>query len=1206
MSFKNLILLLCLTSLSACSWMRDQPKDGDSSKPGQNSAFKSESLNLDCLKVMPKQLQYLFNGQYTTSNADQDQVRQIWGCLDKSLYVFGTRVKGKNSGAYSALELRRFANKYLPAENQFTPELTDSIFRLKKAVLGGSDSLITTGDQSDKDVSEIKRLRQKLNRFGEIILPLAPYIPVLLTSPSDGSNQRLLASQSLNRFIMDFALILEDSQNSLLWSDLGAFIHEVELYTQKGSPSALTVIREQIPLYQYVKLLLVGGNETLIETSKWKPIFSSISSFYNAIYVASKPNQQLDQLKIEIQSSESDQRKATEKITSLLLSMKANKTLYSKKSVETVADGWAKVLLINAFLFPKSQGSLSLKTFLDSDDLKRYAGYMIDEIIELSKNPNDVGLIQSMTYHLNSLIKGSADQDLSPNGQVGALSVSSIQEYTTQLKPMFLDPSQVELVRAGMEAIKNLSAILIGRNSDRLSHIDLENLIQKLSDLYVTWAMDTKKKQNFPELIGQTFDIVLRAPYTPYAVTLTQINATIDSIQKVTQVLSPSTKIDWNLYRDRIKSAFKLKNLLYGKADNTIYSAQLKEFQKDLEPFRNVEDFTGSFTELSYFLNTNLFAEEMDLNKLLEEVDSFLPEKKKITTYGFSYEQIGLIKAIVIGGSATKISKTEYSEMARIASSVSKNIIPLFNALPEKFKVGLNSQTIGLAEGAFRAFAEGKKEDIRTSDLESFLYQMMKNSGIKITHESLFTTIKGVNQRVLTVDPEQRKAKKVTEIPLKISAKGFKTFVTVLEQMKLSFIDVENAFKGQDPKVSVAREVLEQRLLRSENKEMLAHIQPIIDGTTGKPHLEARGKRNNQYFFDDLMYKSMIYNVLDWAFRAYQIEEGGINTADLPRLNYNETVDVLTDINDLIYDLGFAFTKGTAVEAATKRMQTINLFMQNGNGDGYVDLYETTEFLTMSLTGKLILDDARKGLAETCLPKVALWAGIEKFTYKCLNRSFFSDDFIQKIYSSVAPQVVEHYVSLSPSDKDTFRRSILTAADSKWKDDGSIDLDNLETVVSIPYYMENIFERMDTNYNGILEFSEAMKAFPVFCGEIKKAGGSDIRGECGPGQDPREVEAVFGHLLLYGTPPDVSGNKVQKTIKGLQFRNWAKGWISDLRYTRDEDFRPLNRKDLLSIISNLSTSISPVAETPSPDSPGREGDDSLRLAPPVGAQPGSP
>ena len=732
-----------------------------------------------------------------------------------------------------------------------------------------------------------------------------------------------------------------------------------------------------------------------------------------------------------------------------------------------------------------------------------------------------------------------------------ALSVSAIQDYATQLKPLFNDPTQLDLIRAGMDTIHNLSAILIGRDSDTLSHSDMENLIQKLSDLYIVWVSEGSKKSNLPNLIGQSLDVLLRPPYTPYSISMNQITSTLNNIQKVVQVLQPDNKVDWDLYRSQIRSGFKIKNLLYGKADNTLYSAQLKELQKDLEPFRNSDDSVENFTALANLLKTNLFAEEIDLNQFLDEVDVFLPANQKIESFGFSKEQIGLLKAIIFGGNAQKITKDEFSEMARIAASVSKFVIPVSKTLPQGFVLGMNSPTAALAEAGLQALIEAKSEPMKTADLEKFLFLSFQKAKLPVTHATLKILLTGLNQRVLTasLNPNAIKGPKETQFPATLPTQGFKALVQLLEGAKLSFADLEQTFSGLDRSTPYPQSFLLNRFSRPETKRYLTSLQPLFDAKSGTPHLEARGKKGDGYSFDDLTYKVLLYRVLEWAFPFYEIESDPDATA--PRLTFNDTTDLLTDLNDLIYELGLSFTRGTPEESAKKRMQTINLFTQAGNGDDYVDVDETVEFFTLSFGGKVLLKNVRNDLGVACYPEVKDPQTILRFSYPCITKSFFSNDFMTKNYSGVVPQTVEEYVGLNADDRETFRTATLTAASSKWTETGSMILDDLETLVSIPYYVENIFERMDTNFNGNIEFSEAMKVFPVFCKAIKDAGGSQVHGECGPGLDPNEVEAIYGYLMYFGAPPDVSGGFFSKVFKGIKFKTWAKHWRKSYRYTSD-------------------------------------------------------
>ena len=107
-----------------------------------------------------------------------------------------------------------------------------------------------------------------------------------------------------------------------------------------------------------------------------------------------------------------------------------------------------------------------------------------------------------------------------------------------------------------------------------------------------------------------------------------------------------------------------------------------------------------------------------------------------------------------------------------------------------------------------------------------------------------------------------------------------------------------------------------------------------------------------------------------------------------------------------------------------------------------------------------------------------------------------------------------------------------------------------------------------------------MRGFPIFCREIKKAAGTSIQGSCEPGEDPSQVEAIYGHLLMKGTAPKsiLPGDSIiQKITTAKDFLLWLFTWYHLDKNPAVRDSKPpfLYRKDLLNIISNLSATFAP-------------------------------
>lgn len=1152
-----------LLALSSCAWIQDKPKD--------MQEFKSESLDLSCLNEMPDQLQTLFEGGYTFSDADKVEQGKIWRCLDKSLTTFSKHTRGATVGVYTSKELRDFANRYLPKNRLFDDKLVDSIFKLKRAVLGGTDTQISQ--------EEIHSLIAKLNKFGDIMTPFYGHLGTLTRFDGKTARQKHVASEALNRFVMDLAELMSDSVNTVAWNDIIYFVTQLERYTGAGKPTALTAVREQLPLFQHFKLLLVGGDENAIERDKWKPIFLAVSHLYNSLFLTDNTSQLLESLSIEIDSTEQEQKRAVEKITGALKVLKNDPTLHARRPVEIMADSWGKVLLLNSFLFPRSQGSLALKPFLSSPTLRKIAGYIVDQALLIQKNAIDPALIQSMSENLVTLVEQAAVANAPQVGVNSPFSYSAFREYMPQVKPLFKDPKMYDLIYDGVSALKAATPIIIGRDSDFLTTKDLRSILQKATDLYLAWNKSTSNEES----IAQSFEIILRAP-SFFSLQANQLESAIEAAKRLANNDKLKLNMPWDKLSDFVKKGLSAKAVLFGNTDKAISNVELRQLAGLWDPFRKGTDFTkglpDALAEAANILKNSPFA-AAKIEKLIPVIDSFLPESQSIEKLGFTAEELGYIKAILVGGSNSSIERNEYTDLARVSSALVRKVYPIYQKQPKNFAFGLNSATFALAEAAFQSLIDSRSGSVRgyisNDDLKKIIYSVLnKSSARPVQMKTIETLLIGLNHRIL----QGNKQSKPKSLSGSISMDQLKPLVAVFHNISVTLADYENAFTAVDSKrTPLDKKVIAAQLTTAAAKTLLDGIQPIINGTTHLPYFSAPGKKNAYYYLEDLSYKSAIYHVLNWALPAYKIEADP-TAGNMIRLTHNDLVGLMDDLGDLMYELGMTFATSTSEESATSRMQTINLFTQSGNGDGMMGVFETTEFLTMTFGGKVLLSQVRKTLGDHCYPEVKDALTIEKFSVACLKKVLFAPELFTRTYTQVAPQMAEHFVELTAEKRNDFANSALTAANAGWTEEGSLDLTDLEVLVSVPYYAENIFEKMDANFDGVLNFTEGMSGFPVFCGEIKKAAGSSVKGSCVPGEDPNQVEAVYGHMLFKGEPPRgiKSGDSIWTKIKEAKnFLLWVRYWN---RLYRDPETRnalppQLKRSDLLSIISNLSSSIAP-------------------------------
>jgi hypothetical protein len=1258
MFFRKLTTLaLVMSLLSSCSWLRDKPK--------AQKGFETGELDLTCLRTMPTQLQALFAGQYTESEKDQASVKAIWTCLDRSLNTFSKYTHGSNSSYYTDKELLEFANRYLPEDNLFNTNLVTSIFKLKTAVLGGTDQNINQ--------IEIVKLRKKLNRFGEIILPLAPYISTLLKPYQDLSESKgQIAGVRLNKFISDFAILLGDSENTVTWNVLSGFVGELEKYLKSPNPTALTVVREQVQVFQYLKILVVGGDENGIENTKWNPIFKSISAIYNALFMSTTTTEMMDLLVLEIQSNHLEQKEATEKLTQTLKLLKNDPNLYSKSTIQLLSDRWAKALILNAFLYPNSQSKLAIKPFLSSSLIRKITANLLDQLSQIKSGDQSVAIIGKMAENLSQLIEqayfsnafeltnqstqlkkfvetfsknknapSNIDQinntitqlynsirnsiqkntplNMSEIGSITSqinnllsvaskkpstdldqlndlylntcllikqadpnnsnLNINDLRHFLSQLKPLFTNENDYKIIDSALDILQDVSSILIGKNSENISYKDLRYLLLKANDIYAAWK--TENPVDFNKALATSLNVFIRQP-SASVITIDQIQALLGKCQNLLTTMNFTTSIDWDQLNQMVIKGAKLKSVLFGNSNKKITNYELTQILNTWNVFTSKKDLDDVLESLAKFFRNNPYS-SVKVDELMAAVDAFLPNDKKLSKLGLTPELAGSLKAFLVGGDNKILDDSEYSKIAQLGFTVYRNLKPILNTLPADFKFGLNSTSFAVFEAGLQGLIDGKDYTFSNDALKELLLSQLNGSGLTVHAKTIDSLLIGLNHRILG----SNKGKKPKTYPASFSSSklvGLKEFVS---KTKLNFQDIENAFSGVSSTQSLTGKEIYSRLKRNDTRFILSSLHPIMNGKTSMPYFTSiNGKPQVDYYQTDLNYKSLIYQALLWVFPSYEVEKDPTKKGPLPRLSFNDLVDLFDDVNDAVYEFGLSFSLGSAVDSAKTRMQSINLFTRTGNGDDYIDVIETTDFLTTTFAGKTLLDEVRRQLVKNCYPQNFSYKTQTGFSYECLKNEFFGKSQFTGFYGKVVPLMSEHFMKLNAQEQDDYRKSTLTAVHAGWEKESQLDLSDLETLVSIPYYIENIFLRLDHDYNGILNFTEAMSGFPIFCREIKKAGGDSIKGSCEAGEEPKQVEAIYGHLLMKGVAPRTiqpDDTIWEKAKVAKEFLLWLYTWNHLDRDPKVRDKTPpfLQRKDLLSIISNLSTSIAP-APAPAP------------------------
>lgn len=1162
-------LALAALLTQSCAWIQDRPKPAP--------ALQSEAMNLKCMDDLPRRLQKLSEGDYTASSSDQQELKGLWSCLDKAVYSFAEYTHGRSGENYSQAEMQEFANRFLPNNKKLSSSFADAIYRLKSSMLGGTTTYLTK--------QEIHELRQKLNRFGELTLPISPWVKVLLAPQKYAAQERKLAADQIKAFLNDLTNIFSEGQHATSWKDFSDFVSELDTFlaedtqgfsarlftfgTTSKKVSALAFIKEQLPIFQYVKLLIVGGSETEIELAKWKPIFKGISNLYQAFLLSNNSTELLENLNFALESTTDDQQKATTQISSLLKSMVAEgDRLASFEMVKTLASGWAMAMVANNMVFPKLKGAIAVQTFTHSLPLRKLAGTALDLFLKIDWNHPKPEQVKELSYQLQAML----DPNILGVGanDINSFKISDIEATIAQLEPLFASKTNFQLFKQGVKLLPLGRSLLLGKTNEEIQVSDLKEMLSKMTEVYLQWAVPFKNQEDWIEAVGASLDILLKSP-TANWIRQDEVLAVIDQAQTVVQSAEIQIDLPWKNFKILTKSAFEMKALAFGTAPQSLSLYEIKTLKSVWDALRVPGDYSTRLESLGDRLKASPFR-DLSISAVYEQAKPVLEILGMTLPSEIDAQGIGLLKGLAWGGSTGQFEKTDHANYAYAAASAYRELYPL---IKDGLTLTFNSKMTSLLKATLNWAMHLKRTEPETpwSTLKSFTLWASGKMGYTLRDQSAEDLLIALQHRLLGAQKTPKPKTLVGSFKPEVLKPVYDLLSTLNEQL----IDLDRAYQGISIATTpVAKEKIEALVTLPEVKRIVELYPPQINALTGALEFPKLGQTLNDYYYLDIAYKLFCKQAVEWVFRNYHLNEdpfGEIQPKGL-YLNVTDATDLLESINGFLMDFEVSFSQKSPADIALERFTTINTFTQTGNGNPFVEVDETVEFLSMTLGGQVLMTNIRKGLAEACAPGVP-YREVKAFPGHCLIKTYFQLPFMKKIYEPIMPQLTQQLESFDEAQLEDFKKSTLFTIDPKIGENDTFYLNHIEIIASLPQYIENLVTKMDLNHNSVLEFSELYREFPRFCLEIKRAGKGMLKGSCNPGYSGGQIEAVFGYIILNGEPPDAPQptDRPRVWLKKAAFMlKWFATWrkMNKSPEYRDPISMKLTRKDIVKIFANLA------------------------------------
>lgn len=237
---------LSVTVISSCGVL------GEKEKPS-TSLSQSNAACLDELGPLTE--------EFLDGTVSESKWRSTWDCVDDTIGLFKTYVKGSEVNGYNASDLRLLTQRFLFAKKTVTAKLIDGALNVKAALFGGVETKLSNG--------ELDQFRNLARFLKEETTRLIPHLRNRKINPT-AQNMRAFAD-AISEFGDRFAIFLNTAPNRKLTTEKALqFVTELSAISVNADSEKLTQWTRAL---QEVKVLLVRGETDGISGKDWTSLF---------------------------------------------------------------------------------------------------------------------------------------------------------------------------------------------------------------------------------------------------------------------------------------------------------------------------------------------------------------------------------------------------------------------------------------------------------------------------------------------------------------------------------------------------------------------------------------------------------------------------------------------------------------------------------------------------------------------------------------------------------------------------------------------------------------------------------------------------------------------------------------------------------------------------------------------------------------------
>ncbi len=252
MSFKNLLLLLTICSVTGCS-------EFINGKKKEEEVLKFSSDRFACLSAVPETFRNMTSEKSTPEKLEESLV-----CLESSLTYFKKRTKGTVPDGYSVQDLRSFFGNYLGDKDRVSNEMAAQMMKVKKALFGGTELIIAKSElQSLIDL--VISIRQEIPR-------LKPVWSIMLINEDikPAKDQILESHKLLQETLTKLVLSTNLVRSEYSFADFRSLLNEAEKFVKLAPGKSSVDFMKWIDLAEAVKVHLFSDRADMSSAIKWK------------------------------------------------------------------------------------------------------------------------------------------------------------------------------------------------------------------------------------------------------------------------------------------------------------------------------------------------------------------------------------------------------------------------------------------------------------------------------------------------------------------------------------------------------------------------------------------------------------------------------------------------------------------------------------------------------------------------------------------------------------------------------------------------------------------------------------------------------------------------------------------------------------------------------------------------------------------------